>query len=142
METISDPNLFHNIYYFDIIEIIKPFVDQQLKDIPDEAYNTFHSYRLFLNQLIDSHVLIKESFKLVDTLPSELIDAMWNDLNQFPFKVITSYITNVKYTQQEPFNTLFNNLTEQYPITKIVAAKCVHDCILHYMKDIFTQKKR
>ena len=133
---IMNPETFYIYYYKDVIDVIRPFIEKQLSSIPTESYYGFHSFRQFLNKLVDPISLMNESIRItVDELQKEFIDCVWNDLGNKPFDVILSYIHHVHYQEQTPFSTLFKQLTKKYSIATIAAARCVHDCILYYIKD-------
>ena len=137
MELINDNDNFHNIYYNDILEIIKPFVDKQFDTLPKNNLENFTSFRQFLNTFIDPILLLHESLNLVSSLPEELINAIFKDLNQFPFKRMLDYINCINYNQQAVFSIAYNQLIKTHKITEIIAARCIHDCIIHYMRDKF-----
>ena len=133
--TFNDEN-FHLYYYNDIIDVIRPSIEKQISIIPTESYYNYHSFYQFLNKLIDPIILMNESIRLTkEVLQQEFIDCVWRDIGNKPFDTVLSYIYHIKYTEQTPFHNMFKQLSKKYPISLIAAARCVHDCIIHYIKD-------
>lgn len=127
---------FHVFFYSDVIEIIRPFIEKQLSIIPVDTYHNYYSFHQFLNKLIDPIILMNESFRItIEELQQDFIECVWHDVGTKPFEIVLSYIYHVKYQEQTPFHTLFKQLSKTYSISTITAARCVHDCIIHYIKD-------
>lgn len=138
MEQIFNIDQFYIYYYQDVISEIHSLIDSKLATIPNESYKTFHNFSQFLNKLVDPISLLKESFRITtDVLKQEFIDCVWHDIGNKTFDTVLSYIFHIDYQERTQFHVLYKQLIKTYSIPTIVAARCVHDCILHYLKDRF-----
>lgn len=140
MEYISEPTNFHIVYYNDVIPIIKPLVEKQLSSIPIDIFTTCHNFRQFLNRIIDPIVLMEDSFNTLHSLGNDFTEAVWNDISHQPFQKVIDYIYHVQYTEQTPFKLCYHQLINIHSIQSIVSARVIHDCFIHYMKDVYTDK--
>lgn len=140
MEFISEPSTFHKVYYSSLIEYVKPYVDDQISSIPQDMYDTSTNYRQFLNRAINPLIVMTDSFKVLETVEPDFVDAVWNDISDRPFQFVLDYIFHVNTIDTSPFKNCYNQLIKQYSIQTIVAARVINDCFIHYLNDTYNTR--